>query len=198
MRSVGSGLKRADVVVRRLWPQETPLYREHLQRLDHEGRRLRFGQAIGDAWIAEHAAREVEPGTVLEGAFVEGVLRGVGELRPFGPAARDKAELAFSVERDFRRQGLGGLLLDRLVLVSKNDGLHILQMTCLRENRAMQKLARRYGGRLATSPGEVDGIILTPAPTPFSLAREVMLEQSNMVSALLGAITDRGGTPRAA
>ncbi len=159
---------------------------------------MRFGRAIGDTFLVEHAAREPDPGTVIEGAFVEGVLRGVGELRPFGADAPDRAELAFSVEEEFRCRGLGGLLLDRLVLIAKNDGLRMLQMTCLRENRVMQKLARHYGGRLAASPDEVDGIILTPDPTPFSLAREAMLEGSNLMSAAFGALVPGAGTARAA
>nr|WP_232372644.1 GNAT family N-acetyltransferase [Acuticoccus mangrovi] len=175
------------MVIRRLSRGEQKLFVEHLKRLDAEARRSRFGRAIGDAGLVRYAGRQPEPGVVLVGAFVDGVLRGVGELHPAG---ENKAETAFSVEPAFQGRGIGRRLLQHLVTIAQNHGIHTLVMLCLAENGSMQRITRRLGGRLITQPGEVEGIIRTPFPTPFSLAREALSEGARYASAALDWWTD--------
>lgn len=164
------------VLIRRLQRHERPLFRDHLLRLDREARRLRFGHGVSDTFIVDYALREGPPGTVIEGAFVDGTLRAVAELRPLGPSRPDHAEAAFSVERPFRRRGIGSRLMERIVLLAQNHAIAVVCVQCLRENIAMRRLARRSGGDLTFVPGEVEGIIRAPAPTLFSLAREALAE----------------------
>ena len=61
--------------VRKLWIGETPLYRQHLLRLDAESRRNRFGGAVSDEFIQRYAEPAALNGAIIYGFFVDGVLR---------------------------------------------------------------------------------------------------------------------------
>ena len=77
-------------MVRKLWINETDVYRDHLLRLDRESRHRRFSGAVSDEFIIHHAASANEIGVVVHGFFVDGVLRGAAELRPSVPCSRAK------------------------------------------------------------------------------------------------------------
>ena len=44
--------------VRKLWPTEGHLFRDHLLRLDRDSRRLRFAHGVSDSFIEDYAARK--------------------------------------------------------------------------------------------------------------------------------------------
>ncbi len=173
------------VVVRRLRRSELRLVVDHFRRLDDESRRRRFCRAVNDAFLESYVmGGKYRPGHI-EGVFVDGVLRGIAELRPLGGDYRGHAEAAFSVEREFQRRGLGARLFKRLVLRARNHGIHTLSMACLPENRAMQKLAHRLGGAIVRWPGEMQGTLTEEPPTVFSMAREGMAEMAGAAAATL-------------
>lgn len=163
--------------IRRLWRADGRALREHLLRLDLETRRDRFASALSDGAVADYARRAVvAPGLVL-GAFVDGQLRGVAELRPLGEGPGPRAaEGAFSVEKPYRLRGLGTALFDRVSLAARNRGIRRLMVRCLPHNRAMQALAKKFGGELKLDRGETEGFITLDLPTPFSLWRETFDE----------------------
>ena len=68
--------------IRKLSIGEAPLYCAHLLRLDPESRRNRFGGTVSDAYIRSYAQAANFADAVIHGFFVEGVLRGIAELRP--------------------------------------------------------------------------------------------------------------------
>ena len=164
------------ILIRRLRRSELPAFADHLLRLDFDSRRRRFGRAVNDEFLTHYALGERSRPGYLEGAFVDGVLRGVAELRPYGPVTRRDAEAAFSIEPAFQQQGLGGRLMTRLLLVARNHGVRSVDLLCSIENRAIQKLARRHGGVFEVSPGEVKCTMPGQAPTLFSFAREALAE----------------------
>jgi hypothetical protein len=84
-------------LIRKLWDVETHVYREHLLRLDHESRRNRFCGAIAEDTIRSYAATARGPDVVLHGFFVDGVLRGVADMRIVRPLDLQEAEAAFSI-----------------------------------------------------------------------------------------------------
>jgi GNAT superfamily N-acetyltransferase len=177
------------VTLRRLRRSEMSLFEAHLLRLDADCRRLRFGQAVRDEFLRAYARRKPERGTIIEGAFVDGVLRGVAELRPMALGSR-AAEAAVSVEPAFRRRGIGRQLMERLTLRARNHGIRTVVLICLPENVAMRRLAASLGGTVSFAPGEVTYTIPEPAPTVFSLARETMADLSDRLTRL-----DRWGGP---
>src|SRR4029079_10132953 len=83
-------------MVRKLWIGETDAYRDHLLRLDRASRNRRFSGAVSGEFIARHAATANGLGVVVHGFFIDGVLRGAAELRPFGPMFAREGEAAFS------------------------------------------------------------------------------------------------------
>ena len=62
--------------------------------------------------------------------------------------APDEAEFALLVNDRFQRQGLGTVLLERLLDVGREEGLHRITAEILPENRAMQRLSKKFGFRL--------------------------------------------------
>ena len=73
-----------DGVIRKLWIDRAGPYRDHLLRLDKESRRNRFGGAVSDEFILNYIELSLGLDAVIHGFFVDGMLRGVAELRPLG------------------------------------------------------------------------------------------------------------------
>jgi GNAT superfamily N-acetyltransferase len=169
--------------IRKLWINEAPLYREHLLRLDPEGRRNRFGGAISDDFIRDYAKPSRLADALIHGFFVDRVPRGAAELRRL-PAARE-AEIALSIEADWQSHGVGTALLERTLLIARNRGIKLLHMTCLTGNRRMQQLARKFDADLKIDFGSVVGELAAPEATPVSLARELIADGSGFATALL-------------
>jgi GNAT superfamily N-acetyltransferase len=113
--------------IRRLWPSDAAAYRDHLLRLDSDARYSRFGTVMVDAIVAEHAHACFGAETLIFGDFAEGEIRGAAELHILGAAAGiygRYGEAAFSVEKRWRRSGLGSALVERLILAARNRGSH--------------------------------------------------------------------------
>jgi len=135
-------------VIRKLWISETDLYRDHLLRLDGESRRNRFGGGVSDDFIRSYVDLSTGLDAVIHGFFVDGALRGAGELRSLGTALAGEAEAAFSIEKPWQSHGVGTALLQRTLLAARNRGFRHLHMACLAENRRMQQLARKFDAEL--------------------------------------------------
>src|SRR5262249_13139257 len=110
-------------VIRKLWIGEATRHLDHLLRLDPESGRNRFGLAIADELIEAYVASPTWNGAVLHGFIVDGVLRGVAELKPFGARFPTEAEAAFSVEKPWQSHGVGSALLARTLLPARNHGV---------------------------------------------------------------------------
>jgi hypothetical protein len=83
---------------RKLWVADTEALKAHLLRLDPESRRMRFGTPVSDFFIKQYAENALGSHSIAHGYFVDGVLRGVAELRGFRGITGGDAEAAFSVE----------------------------------------------------------------------------------------------------
>jgi GNAT superfamily N-acetyltransferase len=142
--------------IRKLWITEAPLYCAHLLRLDPESRRDRFNGTVSDVYIRSFAAPSNFADAVVHGFFVDGVLRGVGELRPLVAC---EAEIALSVEQDWQGHGVGAALLERTLPAARRRGIKLLHLTCLAENRRMRQLARKFDADLKVGFGSVLGKI---------------------------------------
>ena len=172
--------------IRKLWIGEADAYRDHLLRLDPESRRRRFSGAVGDDFIARHAASIGGFGVVVYGFFIDGTLRGAAELRPAAPLARE-AEAAFSIEQPWQSHGVGSVLLERILLTARNRGIAALQMQCLGDNRRMQQLARKFDADLKFDFSSVVGEVDASRLTPLSLLREWTEDGWGFVNAMLDA-----------
>ena len=174
-------------MIRKLWIGEAETYRDHLLRLDAESRRTRFGLALADDLIAAYVASPTWSGAVVHGFLVDGVLRGVAELRPFGAAFPTEAEAAFSVEKPWQSHGVGSALLARTLLAARNRGIRQVHMACLPDNARMQQLARKFAAELSFDFGNVVGEVAAAHPTPLSILHEIMADGHGLATAMLDA-----------
>jgi GNAT superfamily N-acetyltransferase len=172
-------------VIRKLWISEADLYRDHLLRLDGQSRRNRFGGGVSDDFIRGYVDLSTGLNAVVHGFFVDGALRGAGELRSVGSALAAEAEAAFSIEKEWQSHGVGTALLERTLLAARNRGIRHLHMACLAENRRMQQLAQKFDAELTFDFGSVVGEVEAPQPTPLSLMREMMADGHGFATALL-------------
>ena len=172
-------------VIRKLWISETDLYRDHLLRLDGESRRNRFGGGVSDDFIRSYVDLSIGLDAVIHGFFVDGALRGAGELRRIGTGFAEEAEAAFSIEKPWQSHGVGTALLERTLLAARNRGFKLLHMACLADNRQMQLLALKFDAELSFDFGSVIGEVEAPHPTPLSVMREMVADSHGFASAML-------------
>ena len=130
--------------IRRLWESDKPKLADHFQRLDAPTRRLRFGNSVSDSFLKEYVEQVPSIDSVFFGAFREGNLRGVAELRGLLDSWPWSAELALSVEPAWQDEVIGDALLNRLIAAAQNRGIKKIHMLCLRENARMQSLAKKH------------------------------------------------------
>jgi ribosomal protein S18 acetylase RimI-like enzyme len=163
---------RAGGVIRRLGRGERGRLLEHLLRLGSEDRHLRFGGHAGDECVRAYCAGLDWSRSVVLGCLVAGELRAAGELKLIDRARPRMAEIAVSVEVQFRGRGIGTELCRRLAVRARNRFVEKVHMLCPLDNRCVQRIARRLGGALAFYPGEVEAEIGLPWPEPLSMAEE--------------------------
>ncbi len=175
--------------IRRLWPADQGLFRDHLQRLDQDSRHSRYGMAVSDEFLNNYASQCFAHDSVIFGYFVDGVVRGAGELRPLFEAhesGKDRtAEAAFSVENDYRRKGVGTELLGRIIRTARNRKASELVMSCLASNRAMQTLAKHYRAEINFEADQVTGKLIGRAPNAFTRAQEAFEDSASFATAFV-------------
>ena len=174
-----------DGVIRKMWIDRAGPYRDHLLRLDRDSRRNRFGGAVSDEFILNYIELSLGLDAVIHGFFVDGILRGVAELRPLGNGFADEAEAAFSIETPWQSNGVGTALLERTLLAARNRGIKLLHMACLVNNARMIELARKFEAELKFDFGSVIGEVEAAHPTPMSVWRELVADTHGFATAML-------------
>jgi RimJ/RimL family protein N-acetyltransferase len=179
--------------IRRLLASESYLLKEHLQRLDAEARRRRFGHDVSDDTIASYASRAGDVGNITFGYFVEGEVRAVAELRPDALIRRDSAEVAFSVERSFINRGIATQLMGRVIQTARNRGLRHLLLVCMPDNAKMQAIARHYGAELKIADGSIVADVVPRSADYQSWVSEILDERLTYLHAALDMQTRMSG-----
>lgn len=159
--------------------EELPLLRDHLLRLDADSRHDRFNGYLDESFIERYAKKCADDGTVIVAYMENGIVRGAAELHPPEQSEDGLPEIAFSVERCVRRQGVGSLLFRRLISEAQWKGYRRLRVTTGAGNAAMRALASKFGANLQFQYGESTGTIdLTP---------QVQAELAKLIDAPLNA-----------
>lgn len=146
-------------LIRQLRPSEQPLFREHLLRLDAQGRRDRFNGVINDGFLVAYAERSFAGGATVIGYVAEGRVLAAAELHERPDLPEPTGEIAFSVERQLRHRGIGSRLFRRLIETALGYGYTRLLVTTHSENEAMKALARKFDARLTFEECETVGVI---------------------------------------
>ena len=171
--------------IRKLWPTETAKFRDHLLRLDRQSRRMRFAHGVSDRFVEDYAARMADMGGIVYGYFEGEDVRAVAELKKLGDTWGREAEAAFSVEHPLQEQGIGTLLMGRVIRAARNRGVQHLCISCLAENSKMQAIARHFEAELRFEYGEVVGEIVPEGPNYFSLLAEAVEDRFGYLMAVL-------------
>jgi GNAT superfamily N-acetyltransferase len=166
-------------LVYRLRPEEYYRYRKHLLSLDEESRYTRFGFMVKDEIINQLCDKfESNPKQhkifVIEDADLRVVAAGHIALEG------GETELAFSVLKEYRQQGMGSSLMKRCIEWCQNRNIQGGCMVCLSTNTAIKKLASKHGV-LVNDGGETLANITIPAASPVSVFNEVL--DSNLARA---------------
>ncbi|OAN80874.1 hypothetical protein A8B78_10925 [Jannaschia sp. EhC01] len=170
--------------IQRLWRSDQTKLVDHFQRLDPETRRLRFGGSVSDDYVTTYVAQVTSVDSVIFGAFPDGTLRAVAELRGLLDSWPRSAEVALSVETDWQDKGIGEALLNRLIAAARNRGIKKVHMLCLRENARMRALALKHNALLAFHTGGIEAEVTAPWPTPISLFEELFGDTDTYIDTL--------------
>ncbi len=173
----------AGVTIRRLWLADFADLRNHLKRLDSEARHERFGHAVSDAFIDGYVDTAHRLGTVIFGAYADGELRAIAELRTVAGALPAAAEGALTVEKAFQGRGIGKALMARMVEAAQARGYPSLYMVCLKDNGRMRHIAKSAGAVLHYDAGDVTGYFSPPPASPTSVIAEYLHEGSDFIMA---------------
>jgi GNAT superfamily N-acetyltransferase len=136
-----------EVRLRSLGPSDADAFRDHIHELHFENFRDRFNGLVSDEWLDKYIARSLNEAIVI-GAFIDDHLAAVAELHAGGSIAEGVGESAFSVSSDWRRRGLGTLLLKALLRVATENDIATIIVETGAQNHAMKALARRFGARM--------------------------------------------------
>ncbi len=108
-------------------------------------------------------------------AYIEnGRVLGAAELHPEKPDEKHTAEVAFSVEPELRRRGIGQRLFCRLIVSARNHGIRHLRLNCHPSNEPMQGLARKFKAQISFGQCGTVGSLKLPAATPMSMVSEAV------------------------
>ena len=189
MDDFDNAIPRLNGVKRKVLRSELGLARDHLLRLDSDGRHRRFGHDVSDGYIHSYAAKMADIGNLTFGYFIDGQIRAIAELKQadFGSGLGwgQTAEAAFSVERDFANQGLATLLMGQVIRSARNRGIRHLLLYCMADNAKMQSIARKYQAELRIEDGSVVADIVPKRFDYLSLAGEVFDDRLGCMHAMM-------------
>ncbi|MCL6284414.1 GNAT family N-acetyltransferase [Ruegeria sp. 2012CJ41-6] len=174
-----------DTTIRQLRSFDQDQIEAHFQRLSAESLTSRFSGEVSESYVETYVSKILSDDAYVYGAFPDGHLRGLGEMRLIADSAPVAYEAALTVEPDWQHRGLGDALLSRLIIAARNRGIRELHMLCLASNQKMQNLARKHEAELKTMPGQVEATLTTPWPSPASLTEEIAGECDALVRAIL-------------
>ncbi len=161
--------------IRTLEAGEVHLLREHLLRLEPQSRHDRFNGSISEEFVKTYASRCFGDGTIVIAYLQDGVVHGAAELHAPQRSLDGVPEIAFSVEKRVRRQGVGSALFEQLLTEARNRDYDTLRITTGGENQAMKALAYKFGAHLSFRQGEATGTVdLNRTPVVASAHGELL------------------------
>ena len=187
--------------IRPLARMDIEKYAEHLKKLDHEDRILRFCQAVKDEAIDNVVGRIRERMSRGEDEIFahfspSGELIGAAHVS-VGTDENDDdriAEVGISVLPEGRGQGVAKALMERAILHAGNRRCARLLTMCLVTNEGMDKLAKSVGMKVRHdfAEGVRHGEIPLATPTWHSVSLEAFLNQASVWDEAVDRTTQYG------
>lgn len=165
-------------LVSELDDNDKPAILAHLKNLSTGDRYLRFFAALGD-FALEKYVNEVLDFKKSKGYGIFDATK--SKLLAFAHISKSPdeqaAEVGISVDKDQRGNGLAKDLMSRILVYSKANRLNTLFMSCLRENKAMQSIARQTGMEVVVDHDEAIAKLKleqTPYEAVINTSREMV------------------------
>lgn len=166
IETLKNGMK---VRVRATRPDDKTRLSEAFENLDPESVYLRFFQAkktLTDAdlkWATEVDFENTVALVVTTGEEEEEtIIGGCRYMLLDGSTQQVAAEVAFAVEEDFHRQGIGGIMLRHLSTIAQGKGVSHLVAEVLARNKGMLAVFAKCGFPVTTqSQGDTVHVILS-------------------------------------
>ncbi|HUR90080.1 MAG TPA: GNAT family N-acetyltransferase [Ramlibacter sp.] len=166
------------VPIRSLGPGHRARIAAHLKALEEEDRYLRFGYTARDEQIDRYVER-----IDFERDDVFGIYNRKLELIAMAHLAYSDdprhdacAEFGVSVLKKARGRGYGARLFERAVIHARNEGVDMLFIHALSENRAMLHIAAKAGATFERAGGETEAFLKLP-PATFDTRMAEMVEE---------------------
>jgi GNAT superfamily N-acetyltransferase len=166
------------VPIRSLGPSHRERIATHLKALDEEDRYLRFGYPATDEQVERYVA-----GLDFERDDIFGIYNRKLELIAMAhlayssdPDMTSCAEFGVSVLKKARGRGFGRRLFERAAIHARNEGVEMLFIHALSENRAMLHIASQAGARMERAGSETDAYLRLP-PATFDTRMAEMVEE---------------------
>ena len=153
------------VFLRPIRPEDEPKHFEFINSLSPEDIRMRFFGHVRE-FPHSQMARFTQIDYDREMAFIavtqnqEGREETLGVNRVFFDPDNTTAEFAIVVRSDVKGQGLGSLLMEKVLRYVKSRGIQELTAHTLQENKAMKALGGKYGFTVARMEDDPDMIEL--------------------------------------
>lgn len=138
--------------ISRLAPVDEAKLASLFKRLEPQARLDRFGHDIGDAALETYARETLATSPAVFGALVDDRFAGVAEITRI--AGEVTAVLAFVVDAEWRRQGIGCRLLLAALAWSAEQSLESVQLQCARTNWAVRQIAQKANARVSLTAGQ--------------------------------------------
>ena len=173
------GFESSLIPIRSLGENHRARILQHLLQLSAADRYLRFGYAAQDAQIARYVDGLDFARDDIFGIYNRRLeLIAVAHLAyASDPAFQDCAEFGVSVLEQARGRGFGARLFERAAMHAANDGVQMMFIHALSENRPMLEIARKAGARIERDGTESEAFLQLPARTVDSCMREMLQEQ---------------------
>ena len=131
-------------------PEDEPEHWEFVESLSAEDKRFRFFGNVAKLPRAEMVKLtqidyDREMAFIAKGPDNEGVVRTLGVVRAMVTTDNSEAEFAVAVRSDLKRQGLGKLLMQKIIRYCKARGTKRIVGAALGDNKSMAELARSVG-----------------------------------------------------
>lgn len=168
----------ATVPIRQIKPTHVIKIQKHLKSLSDQDRYLRFGYAASNEQIDAYADGLDFERDSLFGIYNRRLdLIGMAHLSySIDPDCASCAEFGVSVDHAARSRGYGTRLFERAITHARNEGVRMLFVHALSENKAMIKIAKRAGARIERDGTDSQAHLLLP-PADFDSRVEEMLDQ---------------------
>lgn len=146
----------------------------HLQTLQGEDRRLRFGGVVTDEYIAGYVEKSFDIDSKWFGVdHIDGHLVASCHVA----IMNGTAELGCCVDEDYRGEGIAQQMFDRAVTWVRTKGITEVYMHCLTENAAMRHIARKNDMAVVSEYGESDANVHVEPGTPVTAIQDAYLDR---------------------